>query len=294
MDPSRIFSELSECRNRVVAELRERGFDCLIHYASVEILQDTYGIEVRGIREEENALSIVEVLVRLFPEWRSWWTRYNDDGCDPGFVAWIQRDPEPPARQWEPAEARDAKFVDEHIYELPYDDGEAFQVMQGYGGSVSHRGGSFYALDFSMPTNTRVCAARSGVVTSIDSRRVRGGNEYHVEISHDDGTAAEYCHLTTVAVRLDHRVAVSECVGWSGSPGWGGCPHLHFHVTWLCERIPTKFRAVEGAAMYLEEGEWYTKPYQLAKTWRARIQLLKAKLRNFLPTRRKKGQNDLS
>jgi hypothetical protein len=291
MDASRFSSELAGHRNNVIAELHDQGFEWLTHYSSVDLLQDTYGIEVCGIREEDDALDILEVLRRMFPSWTTGHVYCRDFGCDQGFVATIQHDPEPPADHWEPAELRVAKFVDDHIYELPYREGRAFRVIQGYGGSYSHKGRSFYSLDFGMPTDTPVCAARFGVVVETIDHFVDGGTDWaykgkenQVVISHEDGTVALYCHLNknSASVHPGQRVSVGEVVGYSGSTGWSGCPHLHFAVSWLGEPVPTSFRAVEGAAIHLEEGKRYTRPYGSDRIWRARLQRLMAKFVHVL------------
>jgi murein DD-endopeptidase MepM/ murein hydrolase activator NlpD len=53
------------------------------------------------------------------------------------------------------------------IYELPFELGARFRVLQGYGGTYSHTGDSHYSLDFSMPEGTQTCAARSGIVYRV-------------------------------------------------------------------------------------------------------------------------------
>jgi murein DD-endopeptidase MepM/ murein hydrolase activator NlpD len=290
-DPSRFASELFEHRNRVIAELREHGFDWMTHYSSVEVLQDTYGIEVCGIRGDDGAIEILGILRRIFPSWTEGWTYCKGFGRDQGFVALIQRDPEPPRDHWEPGELPLSKFADDHVYGLPYGEGRAFRVIQGYGGPFTHRGRSSYCLDFGMPTNTPVSAARSGVVVEVIDEYAEGGNDWayrsktnRVVISHEDGTSAYYGHLNEngVAVHLDQHVSAGEVVGYSGNTGMSGGPHLHFHVSWLGEPVPTKFTTVEGVAIYLEEGKRYTTPYGPDRPWLARLQRLRAKFTHIL------------
>jgi hypothetical protein len=50
--------------------LAEAGFDWLSHYSSVDPLHDVYGIEVCGIREKEDAIQILGLLVGMFPSWK--------------------------------------------------------------------------------------------------------------------------------------------------------------------------------------------------------------------------------
>ncbi len=291
MDESCFSSELYGHRDNVIAELHDEGFDCASNYASVDLLYDTYGIEVCGIRDEDDAIDILRILRRMFPSWTDGRVYCKDVGCDQGFVATVQRDPEPRADHWEQPELRVAKFVDNHVYELPYEEGRAFRVIQGYGGSYSHKGRSFYSLDFGMPLNTPVCAARSGVVVETIAQHIGGGTDWAykgrsnlVAISHEDGTVAVYCHLNKygVSVVLDQRVAAGEVIGRSGSTGWSAGPHLHFQVHWLGEAIPTRFRAVEGAAVHLKERNRYARSFGPDRIWRARLQRLMAKFVHVL------------
>ena len=151
--------------------------------------------------------------------------------------------------------------------------------MQGYGGAVSHQGASHYSLDFAMPIGTSVLAARSGVVARIDDNLFKKTTEHTVEIEHEDGTSAIYAHLNkgSVVVRIDQRVNVGDVIGQSGSRARPRSPHLHFHVTWLGEQIPTFFRTCLGARIRLEHGKQYTRPYKDG-SWRALLQRIIARI----------------
>ena len=70
-DVFRFAPELFEVRTDVIAELSERGFDWLSHYSAVDPIHDTYGIEVCGIHDRDDAVAIQELLIDLFPGWRS-------------------------------------------------------------------------------------------------------------------------------------------------------------------------------------------------------------------------------
>lgn len=70
MDAFRFAPELFEYRNVVIASLSDAGFDWLSHYSSVDPLHDVYGIEVCGIREQEDAVEIQRMLIKMFPAWR--------------------------------------------------------------------------------------------------------------------------------------------------------------------------------------------------------------------------------
>jgi hypothetical protein len=102
-DVFRFSPELFEYRNDVMRRLHENGFDWLTHYSAVDIMQDVYGIEVCGIRDEDDASDILRILADMFPSWATHKPYYKDYGRDPGFMVTIQRDPEPPDEQWQTA-----------------------------------------------------------------------------------------------------------------------------------------------------------------------------------------------
>ncbi len=126
-----------------------------------------------------------------------------------------------------------------YIYDLPYAKESKFKVVQSCNGSFSHTGQSQYAIDFKMPVNTPIHAAREGVVVDLKSNSTVGGNlksyiddANYVIIEHDDGTLGEYFHLKTdgVTLHLGQRVMKNQLVGYSGNTGYTSGPHLHFVV----------------------------------------------------------------
>ena len=88
MEPFAFHPELFELRNEVLEALGSHGFAWLSEFASIDLLHDVYGLEVCGIRAEDDARSIeilrncrramakkgrVLIVERLIPE----------DGSDP-------------------------------------------------------------------------------------------------------------------------------------------------------------------------------------------------------------------
>ncbi len=125
------------------------------------------------------------------------------------------------------------------IYELPFKPGARFRVSQGYGGTYSHTGESLYSLDFRMPENTTVCAARSGVVYRVIDHFADGGTHPSfkpranaIYVLHVDDSIASYVHLMRdgSSVHPGQFVNTGQPIGLSGNTGWSGHPHLHFHV----------------------------------------------------------------
>ena len=126
-------------------------------------------------------------------------------------------------------------------YRLPFPDGKTFLVSQGTGGPVSTHSepGSLYAVDFSMPEDTPIVAARAGTVIYTEFAHTEGGLTPEMEgqanivlIQHADGTRAVYAHLAPggVVVSPGQQVQEGEVIGLSGSTGFSSGPHLHFAI----------------------------------------------------------------
>ncbi len=159
-------------------------------------------------------------------------------------------------------------------YRLPYRVSEAYPVLQTFEGGFTHQGVHRFAIDFSMPPGTWVCAMRAGRVIAIRSDSHEGGTDEknlklsnYVVVEHADGTQAEYYHLQPdqVFVKVGGWVERGGALGKSGQTGWVTEPHLHAMVyvvdaSGKKQSIPIAFDTREGAAMRLEAGESYHHP----------------------------------
>jgi murein DD-endopeptidase MepM/ murein hydrolase activator NlpD len=129
----------------------------------------------------------------------------------------------------------------EAAYRLPFEEGRSFAITQAYGSKLpSHNNAeNLYAVDFAMPPGTPVVAARSGIVIDAVLHHREGGYNVAywdkantVSIVHDDGTVAEYAHLSPSAAPVEpgRRVEAGQLIGYSGNTGYSSGPHLHFVV----------------------------------------------------------------
>ena len=164
------------------------------------------------------------------------------------------------------------KNVDSYVYQLPFEKGSNFKVVQGYGGLFTHN--SIAAIDFEMPIGTPVCAARSGVIYSYKDDSDEGGlfagyknKANYIIVKHDDGSFGCYWHLEKngVLVKSGH-VNEGEQIGVSGATGQRFRPHLHFSVKRVLNYemnsfIKTKFKTSKGV-VFLKRGEVYKRPLQ--------------------------------
>lgn len=123
------------------------------------------------------------------------------------------------------------------LYSLPYEPGETFLVGQGYLESPTHE--NEYAIDWLMPEETHIVAARAGVVEQVvdsfsksgltEDMKTRGN---FVRIRHEDGSRALYYHLALngVKVKAGQKVQEGQLIALSGNTGFSATPHLHFVV----------------------------------------------------------------
>ncbi len=152
------------------------------------------------------------------------------------------------------------KNLDSYVYELPYEKGSRFEVVQGYGGLFSHF--HIAAIDFAMPEGTPVCAAREGIVYAWKDDSNEGGpfEKYkkkanYIIIKHSDNSYGCCWHLKKDGVvAKSGRVKKGQLIGYSGSTGFVLRPHLHFSIKRKLnyERdsfVRTKFRTSCGIGL---------------------------------------------
>jgi murein DD-endopeptidase MepM/ murein hydrolase activator NlpD len=159
-----------------------------------------------------------------------------------------------------------------HIYMLPFPDGATAEVIQGFGGKLSHHGVYHYAVDFIMPEGTPITAAREGAVISVKVDSSVGGpsEEFKnlanvIQVMHDDGTIASYGHLEFKGklVAEGDRIEIGEIIGFSGHTGFSTSPHLDFYVYKPISgseisSLPIRFKTAQGIIDEPKVGESYT------------------------------------
>ena len=129
------------------------------------------------------------------------------------------------------------------VYTPPWASDSLHLVSQGYFGTYSHTDDR--AIDYILPRNTPIVAAREGTVIEFADGNGDGGEccangvcdfslytENTVTVLHADGTVADYVHLEqgTIAVSVGQTVSRGTKLGESGNSGCSSAPHLHFHV----------------------------------------------------------------
>jgi hypothetical protein len=163
----------------------------------------------------------------------------------------------------------DSVTHDDVAYAMPFGGNDRRRLVSGAGGPT-HLNENFHSFDFEMPEGTPVLAARSGTVIYVQDGFTEGGlvpdlidRANLVSIGHSDGTIASYGHLREgLEVLVGEAVSRGQLLGWSGSTGFSGRPHLHFHVGkrligGVHRTIPVRFEVGGPDPVELDEGAWY-------------------------------------
>ena len=161
----------------------------------------------------------------------------------------------------------DTKADTDYLYAVPFGGPLPRELIQGFNGPYSHLGGMSYALDFAMPGGTPILASRPGIVLYVQDGFSEGGLDPDlleranvVVVAHRDGSMASYGHLAPeIPVSRGQRLREGDLLGRSGSTGFAGGPHLHFHVGLRLLRdpgrtIPIRLKGPEGRELSLVVG----------------------------------------
>jgi hypothetical protein len=93
-----------------------------------------------------------------------------------------------------------------------------------------NRGSVNPGVDYMAGYGDSVLAVAAGTVTDASNDNGGGGGRT-IHVNHDDGTGADYLHLSSVAVGVGQWVAAGAFLGASGGSGYGEDwyygPHLH-------------------------------------------------------------------
>lgn len=154
-----------------------------------------------------------------------------------------------------------------YVYALPFENGKAHLLVQGYFGKFSHKERA--ALDFKMKKGTKIVAARDGVVVRVKEDSDKGGwnkknRPYgnNIIIQHADNSRSGYWHIQKngALANAGDTVKRGQVIALSGKTGYTAFPHLHF-IVWTSrggqwQQIATRFETSKGIR-YLKACKWY-------------------------------------
>jgi hypothetical protein len=157
------------------------------------------------------------------------------------------------------------------LYSLPYPPGEEFMVGLGYLEFPTHT--NDYAVDWTMPEETPIMAARDGTVVEVVDSFTKSGltEEFrnkanYIILRHDDNTYTLYVHLAKggMKVKVGQKVKEGEQIALSGNTGYSSTPHLHFMAyrfgSQRRESFPTRFKSPTDEPYSIYAGAKYLAP----------------------------------
>ncbi|MCM4161762.1 M23 family metallopeptidase [Antarcticibacterium flavum] len=162
-----------------------------------------------------------------------------------------------------------AASSDGTLFALPYKKNKKFEVSQTFSGTSTHNNAqNQHAVDFLMPLDTVICAARAGKVVDLEDSYPNNTNDNsklnYIRILHTDKTYSQYLHLTKdgATVSLGDTVTEGQAIGKSGNSGKSSGPHLHISVAkgagdGTLKTINWKFKDKNGDSFIPEKGKEY-------------------------------------
>ena len=157
-------------------------------------------------------------------------------------------------------------------YVLPYPVGKRYSIgLSNCGGSFHEEGSpDQFAIDFDMQIGTLVTAVRGGLVVFVEESGMDGNFPNNlVVVQHGNNTFGQYMHLTFNGAipEVGDIISRGDSIGFSGSTGLAGYPHLHFVLTggrfnYPYISLPITFRNTSPNPKSLMTGEFYqAEPY---------------------------------
>jgi hypothetical protein len=157
-------------------------------------------------------------------------------------------------------------------FRLPYPDGEAFVVSQGYHALPTHVHKDDYALDFTQIAceayGKPAVAAASGTVLLAEETGYNGGYGTQVLVEHDN-VVSRYAHLVSDSVRVHSNDVVAQGtalgeIGDTGLVAGNACldhPGTHLHFAAYVPNSDGTYAAQDPEPLSgyrdITEGDWY-------------------------------------
>lgn len=198
-------AELAEKRaeaDALLVELVARGEEYLALLEESEALQDELMEEIAQLEDEYDEAKHSEYMATYVPP-----PTYGSGTTTPSVQA-------PSSSGW--------------VCPVPY-----YTLTSPFGMRVHPITGRYtmhQGVDMAAAQGTPIYAAKNGRVTVTSFQA--GGAGYYVSISHGDGFASIYMHMTHYIVSPGQYVQAGQVIGYVGSTGGSTGPHLHFGISY--------------------------------------------------------------
>lgn len=77
--------ELFECRSQLMSAFESADLLMFRDYAAIDLDHDNYGLDVTGIKNENDSVKMLLILYDVFPSWRYGDRVYDDSPVEPGW-----------------------------------------------------------------------------------------------------------------------------------------------------------------------------------------------------------------
>ena len=117
-------------------------------------------------------------------------------------------------------------------FRMPFSAGETWGVSTGYGGSDTHQGRDYFAIDFNIAGDGDcgrfAIAAANGVIIRINTDGWGGGYGNYVDVDHGSGWVTRTTHLQSVIAVQGQEMEQGNLLGLVGTTGQSTGCHIHF------------------------------------------------------------------
>ncbi len=126
-----------------------------------------------------------------------------------------------------PDKVDDAKYTLGFSYQRPLNGGRitsrfGYRIHPIHGNTTFH-----YGVDLGAAQGTPVYSFSAGTIAETGFHSVYGN---YVLVSHADGFATFYAHLSKIYVKQGAKVKMGQKIAAVGNTGWSTGPHLHFEI----------------------------------------------------------------
>lgn len=215
-------------KNKLNVSLKAKGFGGLVLIQNTDIFPHIIGME--AYKDEMHSEKIFNTLLTVEP-------KSTVEVNIPDFD--IEREKRNIYLEYTQVIGRTNIKQRKNTFRIPFQKDTSILVCQSPDGPLVTHQDKPYAIDFCVPENTPILAAREGVVIEVVQEFKESGwkkelknKANYINILHDDGFITRYIHLTHMGARVSvgDQVKINQIIGYAGMTGFSNGPHLHFEL----------------------------------------------------------------